>query len=388
MGNKFRYFYIFLIVLFCCGSSAFAQNEIRYRIGQGYDRMFYNTNNPKIEIVAYNKDEYLGCNADIVCKVESFDGEPVYQFFQRFYAAPSDSATLGFSFSVAPGFYRVILEKEGEAIERAVMGYEPEKIIDKSFANSFVLENGSTVYASEIPLLWKVSVNVLADIPINADVHKVKKNGGKLRNAYKVTMRSVENAVIEGYYVTPKKSGVYPVAITCTDKNEELWIPDCNCNGERIDFVIAPRKTRVPNEAHYFNMCMDVVRAIDFVVHRKEADLKNIVLNGRGVGGALAIGAAALDNRVAAVSAYAPALSIESADGREKVYDIKYMSGELKCPLLMGVGLEDTMCPPHKNFEIYNRVESVKEYYIFVNDHSLPALWSELADNFYSKHRR
>ncbi len=387
-----RYCITLLVALFgIC--SAYGQSDVVYKIEEGYDRMFYNTNNPKIEIKVRNKEKYLGYASDVCCKVETYDGEPVYEFFQKYYIGPGDSTVLGFSFRVNPGFYRVVLEKNGEAIEKAVMGYEPE-LLGKS-ENSPLVINGKEQFAQRGDSLdkfiaeqrWNNSLNLLKGVPMKATVEKVKKIKGKLRNIYKVRLCSVGNVVIEGYYAEPKANGVYPVVVTCTDKNEKIWMPDGNSYGDRVDFVISPRSTGVRNEEYYFNLCMDVIRAVDFVAQRKEVDLKNIYLGGRGLGGVLSVGAAALDDRVAAVAVYAPGMLTESVLGTEPVYDIRKIAGKVKCPVLMGVGLEDEICAPYVSFGIYNTLECTKEYYVFVDKHSEPALWRELADNFYSKHR-
>ncbi len=387
--RELRYCTVLFMLLAVC-NFACAQDEITYKIKERYDRMFYNSNNPQIEVAVTNNSSYEGFNEEIVCKVETYAGESVYEFSQLFYIGPDDSVVLNFSFRVNPGFYRVILEKEGKIIEQAVMGYEPE-LLGKAGCNPHV-KNGifsagesKSADSELVKQKWQQSLDRLGIVPMNAVVSKVKKSGGKLRNAYKVTLRSVGNVVIEGYYVTPKSSGVYPVVITCLDKDEQLWIPDGNSNEDRVDFVIKPRNEGFRNEEFYFNRYMDVVRAIDFASQRKEVDLKNIFLNGRGVGAALAMGAA-LDSRVTAVTAYAPAMLNENVLGVTRIYDIENLSGMIKCPLLMGVGLEDTICAPHVSFKIYNLIESVKEYYIFVEGHDQPALWRELSDNFYSKH--
>lgn len=365
---------ICILLLLCLSFSAFAQDSISYKILQGYDRMFYNTNNPQIEVMAYNKNDYERFNGKVDCRVETYKGESVYEFSQNFYMGPSDSAKLCFSFGVTPGFYRFILESDGNIIEKAVIGYEPEKItVEQSALDEAYSE-------------WKMALENLAKTPVMPEVVKVKKTGGKLRNIYKVTLNSVKDGVVEGYYAVPKAKGIYPVVITCTDRAEVLWMPDGNSNVESIDFVVSPRNGVIHNESHYYNICMDVVRAVDFIVQKNEVDLKNIFLQGRGQGAALAIGAAALDNRITAVAAYAPALSNEKLCGQEKLYDIKNLSGFVKCPVVMGVGLEDTVCPPHLNFEIYNPLKTVKEYYIFVAGHYPDAVWSELVDNFFMKH--
>ncbi|MDO4735546.1 MAG: acetylxylan esterase, partial [Bacteroidia bacterium] len=54
-------------------------------------------------------------------------------------------------------------------------------------------------------------------------------------------------------------------------------------------------------------------------------------------------------------------------------FDIKNFAHKIKCPIVMGVGLQDIVCPPHTNFSGYNLITSPKEYYIYPkNGHSLP----------------
>jgi cephalosporin-C deacetylase len=68
-------------------------------------------------------------------------------------------------------------------------------------------------------------------------------------------------------------------------------------------------------------------------------------------------------------------------------FDIKNFAGKIKCPIVMGVGLQDIVCPPHTNFSGYNLITSPKEYYIYPkNGHSLPIKeWFKVRENFFDK---
>jgi cephalosporin-C deacetylase-like acetyl esterase len=109
---------------------------------------------------------------------------------------------------------------------------------------------------------------------------KIKKTGSKYRNAHKIVLQGIGGKQFEGYCLTPKKRGVYPVVITCTDRDEVLRLPDIDAYDNRIDLVISPRRSVIRNEAYYAGSYMDIVRAIDYVYGMKEADLKNIYLQG------------------------------------------------------------------------------------------------------------
>ncbi len=343
---------------------------------KSFDRMFYNTNNPVIDLSVFNTDNYEKYADTINCRVVTDEGKHTYQFTQRFSVSPADSALLSFSFPVPPGFYRVYLEREDTVIVSANMGYEPELIASGADPN-FSYED-----------YWSGVVQELKATPLAVEVSKVKKTGAKLRNIYAVKMKSVGGGIIEGFLAVPKKRGVYKSVITCTDKNEIAKMPDGNVRGNIIDFIVSPRNGWLQKDYYYRTLCIDVVRAIDYMYTREDVDLKNIFLQGCGRGAAFVVAACALDTRMAGAAVYAPGLSNETVLNELKPYDIKNLSGRVKCPVVMGVGLEDTICTPRQSFEIYNLIPSAKQYYIFVEGHNPPELWSKIVDNFFTKYQR
>ena len=368
--------FLSIILLFVVKFCAVAQNEIVYRMEKSFDRMFYNTNNPVIDLSVLNTDNYEKYADTIICRVTSDDDRHIYRFKQKFSVSPADSALVSFSFPVMPGFYRVYLEREDTVIAAANMGYEPELIaseVDQNFSYDDY---------------WSGIVQELKATPVVAEVLKIKKTGAKLRNIYSVKLKSIGGGIIEGYIAVPKRKGVYKTVITCTDKNESASMPDGNIRGDIIDFVVSPRNGWLQKDYYYRTLCIDLVRAIDYVYSRDDVDLKNIFLQGRGRGGAFVVAACALDTRMAGAAVYAPGLAGETVSNELKPYDIKNLSGRVKCPIVMGVGLEDDICIPRENFEIYNQIPSAKQYYIFVEGHNPPALWSEIVDNFFTKYQR
>lgn len=366
--------YILLFVLFL-PLFAFADNGIDYKILKIADRVFYNTNKPTVKVAVFNSSEEKR-SGSVLCRVESYDGVHVFDFGQDFTVAPSDSSFLSFTFGLEHGFYRVSLFADNLLKERAVMAYEPEEM-------EFVKDS-----TFDVEYFYGDALKQAQRLPLYALVEKQKKACGKLRDVYKVTVKSTGGRYFEGYYLYPKKRGTYPVVISCIGKNEELSLPEADSNGERIDFVISPRKSLIHNETYYMGAYMDVIKAIDFVSSRKEADLRNIYLNGVGDGGAIVLAAAALDKRAAAVTVYAPGYTNKGAVEGSRSYNVKNISEYIECPVVMGVGLEDEICPPPVNFEIYNSIKGRKEYYIFVEGHCPPADWTEITDTFYMKHKR
>jgi len=54
-------------------------------------------------------------------------------------------------------------------------------------------------------------------------------------------------------------------------------------------------------------------------------------------------------------------------------YDTKNLAHKIKCPVWMGIGLQDDVCPPATSFVTYNYIESEKSYVVYKNDyHSQP----------------
>lgn len=136
---------------------------------------------------------------------------------------------------------------------------------------------------------------------------------------------------------------------------------------------------------------MDCIRAIDFACSLPQADADRIFVEGGSQGGAFTIVAAALDDRVRAAAPYIPFLndyrdyfsivdwpaqpvreqaaklgmSEEQMFANLRYFDVKNLARRIKCPVLMGIGLQDPVCPPHTNMASYNLIESPKELVIY-----------------------
>ncbi|HOY52778.1 MAG TPA: acetylxylan esterase, partial [Prolixibacteraceae bacterium] len=65
-------------------------------------------------------------------------------------------------------------------------------------------------------------------------------------------------------------------------------------------------------------------------------------------------------------------------------FDVKNLAHMIQCPILMAVGLQDDVCPPHTNFAAYNQVTSEKKFYVFPDQgHSVPRQWNDLRMAFF-----
>ena len=135
---------------------------------------------------------------------------------------------------------------------------------------------------------------------------------------------------------------------------------------------------------------MDCIRAVDFLASRPDVDKKQIAVWGGSQGGGLSFMTAALDGRISYCLADVPWLcdwlryfkttnweeiddwiAVDPARNWDSMltelsyFDTMNMADRITCPVLMGVGLQDLVCPPSTSFATYNRIASPKEYRIY-----------------------
>ncbi|MDE5579051.1 MAG: acetylxylan esterase [Alistipes sp.] len=135
------------------------------------------------------------------------------------------------------------------------------------------------------------------------------------------------------------------------------------------------------------------VRAVDLLTSLPEWDGRNVVAQGSSQGGALALVAAGLDERVTACAANHPALSdmarfrLGEADGyphfsRMKgmntpdklrtmaYYDVVNFARRIRVPVRMTWGYNDDTCPPTTSYAVYNVLQCPKEALVTpINEH-------------------
>lgn len=142
---------------------------------------------------------------------------------------------------------------------------------------------------------------------------------------------------------------------------------------------------------------MDCVRGIDFLCSRKEINKSKIAVFGGSQGGGLSFATAALDQRVSLCAPVVPFLAhwkkyfktsdwpemnewIESKKERTwertlktlSYFDSMNLATRIQCPVFMGVGLQDPVCPPATNFAALNHTKGPKKYRVYAHaNHSL-----------------
>ncbi|MHC4315843.1 MAG: acetylxylan esterase, partial [Planctomycetota bacterium] len=228
---------------------------------------------------------------------------------------------------------------------------------------------------------------------------------------YLVEMRSHGNVLIRSWYTVPKKPGPHATILSVPGYNSTMR-PYVNRKNVAT-FALNPRghgnsKDDVdpkggeymylgfdpehPEKYVYVGAYMDCVRAVDFLTSRPEIDKSRIGVEGSSQGGGLSFATAALDRRIAfcapdipwlgdwvgylAASDWPnehypelierfPALTFSDINRILSYVDTMNLADRIKCPVLMSVGLQDSVCPPRNSFATYNQVRSRKEYRVY-----------------------
>lgn len=322
-----------------------------------------------------------------------------------------ETDTLEFQISaLSPGFYKCFVTDDGNLIKRFNIGYEPTNIVSLPDARA------------DFDQFWQDALTELSTVAPNYTMVENKELSGKRRRVYDVAMQSLGGDTIRGQLYVPVKKGKYPALIYYNGYGSKPWEMNADDNPERVELVTGVRGQMFnepynkygdwirynlgdPGNYYYRGAFMDTVRFLDFVEQLDCVDTSRIYAEGGSQGGALTLAAAALGgNRLKSIFVYVPFLSdypdyfkiapwpksavMEAAQEKglshDEVYrclsyfDIKNLARRIECPVLMAIGLQDPICPPHTNLSSYNLITSPKELIIFPTcEHGV--VWDEWA---------
>lgn len=357
----------------------------------------------------------------VTLRVATDKGMPVCRLSQSYSVAAGAVQQVSFSLSDLPsGFYRAALVDDETEVSAWNFGVRPDEVVSAADARDDFRE------------FWQQTLDELSKVDPQYRLTKDRARSGKLRDVYTVEMRSWGGETIRGYYVVPRAKGKFPVIVTYMGYGAEPWCPQADSRGDVAEFVLSHRGQGLNKPTntygdwvrygvgdkstfYYRGAFMDAVRAIDFAASREKTDLRNIFIDGGSQGGALTLVAAALDHRVAAAAPFVPFLSdypdyfalaewpaapvkaaaAEAGMSDEKLYemlsyfDVKNFTPYIECPVLMGFGLQDPVCPPHTNFAGYNNITTEKRWVVFPrrghNVEQEPSWW-QAREEFFARH--
>lgn len=318
---------------------------------------------------------------------------------------PAGSKGSKFDLEIAvkhPGFYILKVTDDGNTLIKRTFAYEPENIVSLPDKD-----------APEISAFWEKAMAEVKALPKDFTITPAAAGvDSDLCDLSTVEYNTTDSITLRGYLVTPKKKGTYPVIISYRGYGSKPAIPDLNLDSDVITFYPSTRgqylceddstygewalyKIGDPEHYYYRGAYQDVVRAIDVAESLANADPKRIYAEGGSQGGAFAYAAAALDNRIAATAPYIPFMgdfpdyltrakaaapiidkvqnsgtSVDKLLPSLQWFDLKNLARRISVPVIMGVGLQDQLCPPHTNFAPYNLLGgTVEKEYVIYPDH-------------------
>jgi cephalosporin-C deacetylase-like acetyl esterase len=358
---------------------------------------------PVAVLVSLTNENQTTVKANLHVEVSTDDYKPVKTTIQSFTLNPKGSQSKSFTVNVRPGFYRysvyMKMSRYKAEPKKFNLGYEPEQV------------KGFDDIKSDFNAFWKNNLNELAEVEPNYQLEPQPQYSNNDYEVYEVSMNSFGNELVKGYYAKPKREGKFPVSIEYQGYGSGFYPPNVNWDGfahmvmsirgqgynkpgnKYGDWIVYGLQSK--DDYYYRGAFLDAVRAIDFVCTRPEIDTSKIVAQGGSQGGALTFAAAALDKRIKACAPTVPFLSDyrnyfrivawprssfenyrkDHADvSWEHIYDvlsyfdIKNLAPMVTCPLFMGIGVQDEVCPPHINFAAYNKVKGPKKWIAYADE--------------------
>ncbi|MDF2961794.1 MAG: acetyl xylan esterase [Paenibacillus sp.] len=293
--------------------------------------------------------------------------------------------------------------------------------IDKKINELYAYKAERTAQA-DLDDFWEATLQEAAHKPLNGfrertDVLPL------YTEAYKVTYEGFDTTPIHGWYLLPKALGSdikrekLPCIVSFHGYTGSKGIPhhhaalllsgyavfavDVRGQGGETGNLLAQQfgMTRGwmtqgildPYEAYYRAIAVDGIQAVEWLSRQPEIDPERIIVAGESQGGGLALLMGALSSKPCMVLADIPNMchmdygifhstgSLKEAaefvekhpDRLEQVlrtlsyFDILNLHNRIRVPVLMSVGLKDTVCVPESIFAVYNQLQTEKELSIF-----------------------
>ncbi|MGI9240868.1 MAG: acetylxylan esterase [Verrucomicrobiales bacterium] len=321
----------------------------------------------------------------------------------RFELSPGGGRRLTQPFDLSqPGFYRVDCEWilaggiEGSA-KSMIIGYRPLDV-----ASPLTKEK-------DFEAFWMETRAQLSGVDPQFEVVRVPNRDSETHQVFEVRMRSLGGVRVGGWYEQPKgiDSKKVPAVLRVpgygsnmapTGRAERFAFFSFNVRGHgnsQDDVKGTPQNFWIrgldDKDGYYYRGAYaDCMRALDFLVTRPEVDIARIAITGGSQGGGLSLATAALDDRIALCAPDIPFLcdwrkyfkaskwpeidqwiaakeerSWESTLRTMSYFDALNLADRIKCPVFLGIGLQDAVCPAHTIFAVYNRLVGERSYRIY-----------------------
>ncbi|MCD7034606.1 acetylxylan esterase [Metabacillus sp. GX 13764] len=227
---------------------------------------------------------------------------------------------------------------------------------------------------SRIHALYVKPLHTNAEAPAAVMFHGYNWNGFVPHHAFKYAVQGIPALLVDV-------------------RGQNLLSPDSNTyeNGGSAGWMTLGIKN--PDNYYYSHVYMDACRSVDVI--RELSGKTAVIAEGGSQGGALTIAAAALQKDLLLACADIPYLtdfrrSVELAtegpyneiyhyfkvhdplhQTEELIYktlsyvDCMNLASRISCPVMLGIGLEDNICPPSTGFALYYHLEGKKEIKVY-----------------------
>lgn len=273
----------------------------------------------------------------------------------------------------------------------------------------------SLVRPPDFDQFWADILAEAAGIPLNPSLEPVPERSTDEVDVYEIHYDSLDRLRVAGWYCVPKRSYLpppFPALLIPPGYISEPTLPKSWAKLGYAAIGLAPRGKLRSNrdfnpgypgllvhnltDRHnygYRGFFVDACRAVDFALSRPEVDPERIGVHGTSQGGALTIITAALRRDVIACGAAgAPylcgmmdAASLTHSYPYEEIneylrmhperepevratlayYDGISFAPQVKCPMLVYIGLEDDVCPPETGYAVFKALPGPKELLTF-----------------------
>ena len=266
----------------------------------------------------------------------------------------------------------------------------------------------------DFDVFWQHNLSQVSNLDMGPEIRLVEGTPGAKTLLYEVSLKSMDGLTIKGWLEVPKKKGTYPALyrvpgytenLQPLHKFDDMIVFSLNVrdhgnsdNSGIREYEMWVRGLENQHDYYYKNIYLDCFAGLNYLASRHDVDPDRIAVWGGSQGGGLSLLTAAFDHRISLCIADIPFLTdweryFEISHWYEidnwmslhpdvtwseildvfSYFDTKNMAHKIACPVWMGIGLQDDVCPPATSFATYNLINSPKRYNIYPHQfHSQP----------------
>lgn len=294
----------------------------------------------------------------------------------------------------------------------------------------------------DIHEFWEDMLQQFAHKPLNAKI-VYEQTPLTLADAYAVTYEGFDDTPIHGWFMRPKhiEGGKAPCVVIFHGYSGSKGYPEHHAQWLLMGYCVFAVDVRGQGgetgnrlaadfgmisgwvsqgildkrNSYYAAIAIDSLKAVEWVSGREEVDIGHIYLEGTSQGGGLVLLTAALSDIPALVVANVPNLchmdygilhsnsslselarfvtlfpdKLDAVLETISYFDIMNLAERIRVPVMISVGLKDTVCMPETIYAAYNRLKGAKEIhpYPFMG-HAQIGYHNRLGMEFMERYRR